>query len=688
MAPPGDLSPLTPRDRLERARSPQRRMRTRVIFTAQRVAICISLLGTLQVATAQPATTRSLKARDFAWVVPNTAGFFLTINKPLETDRAMRRANAWPFVSLLAGQNTPQAGNRGLRDAVAAFIGPNTTINPDDLLQAEVGFAGKAWNEIGGAVWLMRLQDVAKLDVWFPHEARTVPSKARQLKSFRTMDGLRALYANDVLVMGRRVGRDSMLRQCALLMLDRGKDSLRRDPGYQKLVGYLPARALATAYFGTPSAGSDSEASFPFLPDLQQAVVGLYERPGRFEFAVRALRSNPVNEQKIALGTFTRLMQLPQDTMFAVATTLAPDTMRDLAGSVIDRIVPRLILKGESHNSPDVGFDLLEPQVVVAVEQAVAMPHASPQMALLIRSGDTRAAAAAIGTQVDRFLKALRVIDPVADTDAPAIHRESHLGVPIQSVPLTSYVDASRFHSLEVFRNYEPAWAAWGDWLVLALHKDHIKRIVDAKYGLTPRLEDKADMQRLNYYAAERSTIAILQPDIMSEVIAQWLIRFDGGRASLLDTQWWESPDVDDAFLLTHLGIELEEDFRPGVVSVGAVVDGSAAHGSLQSGDQIVGVGGVVLDVDFPEASLRRIFQRNPRTDLRMFRVLRNGEMLDLHLDRLPKTAESSPAAPAPDRALRRLLAVLRTLENAEFVVHSTRDREYSAKLTVSFAKP
>jgi len=663
-------------------------MRSPTTCRVQYLAICISLFGTLNVAIAQSVPTGPPRSRDFAWFVPNTAGFFLTISKPVETDRAMRRANAWPFLTLIAGQDTTQAGSRGLRDAIAAFIGPNTTINLDDLLHAEIGFTGKAWNEIGGAVWLTRLQDDAKLDVWFPNEARTVPSKARLLKSFRTKDGLRALFAKDVLAMGRRVGRDSMLRQCTLLMLDRRKDSLRRDAGYQKLVSYLPARALATAYFGATTAGSDSVTSFPFLPVLRQAVVGLYERPGRFEFAVRALRSNPVNEQKIALDTFTRLMQLPQGTMLAVATTIAPDTMRNLAGSVTNRIIPRLILTGASKDPSDVGFDHLEPQVVVAVEQAVARPNASPQLALLIRSSNARAVAAAIDTQVDCFLKALRVIDPVADTDAPAIHHESHLGVPIHSVSLASYVDVSRFHSLGVFRNYVPAWSAWGDWLVLALDKDHIKRIVDARYNLVPTLEDKADLQRLNYYTAERSTIAILQPDIMSEVIAQWLIRFDGGRASLLDTQWWEPPDADEAFLFDQLGLELAEELRPGVVSVGAVVADSAADGTIQAGDQIVGVGGVVLDMDFPEASLRRIFQRNSRTDLHLFRVLRDGEMTDLHLDRVPATDKSSPAAPAPDRALRRLLAVLRTLENAEFVVHTTRDREYSAKLTVSFAKP
>ena len=164
--------------------------------------------------------------------------------------------------------------------------------------------------------------------------------------------------------------------------------------------------------------------------------------------------------------------------------------------------------------------------------------------------------------------------------------------------------------SLALFANYEPAWASWGNWLILALDRDHIKHIVDAQYGLTPRIAALPNVQRLNYYAAERSTIAVIQPDLASDLVAQWLSDFDAGRASLLDPDWWELPNADEDFLHDDLGIVLAEEFEPGVVTVGEVLPDMPAAGGIQAGDRIVGVDSVLLDLDYPEASLRRIHER------------------------------------------------------------------------------
>ncbi|MCH9001575.1 MAG: hypothetical protein IIC02_03295 [Planctomycetes bacterium] len=182
----------------------------------------------------------------------------------METDSALRRANAWPFLALLAGRDAAASQSARLSDAVSAFFGPESTITADDLMQHEFSFVTSSWSELGGAIWLLRPPDEAILDRWFPQQSRPPGGEARPIRSLRAADGLRGVLSHEVLVLGRRTGKKSLLRHCALLMAERRKDSLFREPNYQKLWSYMPGQALATAYL----AGSERESiqTPPALP--------------------------------------------------------------------------------------------------------------------------------------------------------------------------------------------------------------------------------------------------------------------------------------------------------------------------------------------------------------------------------------------------------------------------------------
>ncbi len=170
--------------------------------------------------------------------------------------------------------------------------------------------------------------------------------------------------------------------------------------------------------------------------------------------------------------------------------------------------------------------------------------------------------------------------------------------------------------------------------------------------------------------------------------MAQWLASFDAGRASLLDPDWWELPNADEDFLRDKLGIVLADELEPGVVTVGEVLPDMPATGGIQAGDRIVGAGRVLLDLDYPEASLRRIHERGTHESPSTIRVLRDGQMFEVTLAGINVTGPETRTGPRPDDAFRKLLAVLRTLQTAEFEVHTTPDKDYSAKLTLGFAKP
>ena len=624
----------------------------------------------------------------FAKYVPGSAKFFLRIAKPTETDRALRRANAWPFLTLLAGRDLHSASAVRLSDAVSAFFGSDSTITVDDLMRGELSFVINSWEELGGAVWLLRPPDETVLDRWFPQQARPPGPSARPIRSLRAPDGLRGVLGGDVLVLGRRTGKNSLLRHCALLVIERRRDALTRAPNFRKLSSYLRDDALATAYLaGDKSESIQTHLALP-LPTLQQAVVGLYERQGVLDLEIHGIRPKPTKTTSVSGDAFGRLVRLPQGTMLGVATTIRPERWLAMVRGAIDRILPELA-EGEEETSTGGGlFDHLGSQLIVTVEQNDVNPDAPTQVALLLRCTKTQTLIAKVDRVVRRIVQLIERLDPVDAQSRLLIQRESHLGVPIHFLSIKKYVAASRFPSLALFQGSDPAWAVWGDWLILSLDREYIKRIVDAQYGLAPTLAKLPDVQEMNFYRAQRSTVAIVQPLLITAAMARWLKDYDAGLPSLLDPRFWESPDVDETFLLEQLGVILGDEFEPGEVSVGEVLPDTPVAGAIVEGDRIVGLDGALLDLEFPEASLRRMFLRKTTNTPSTLRLLRNGTMMDVAVTYAAEGGNQADATPLPAEAVRSLLAVMKTLQFAKFTVFTTSGRAYSSKLSLRFARP
>lgn len=650
------------------------------------VLVCVTNLSA-QTRVPKPRPTPRLYPH-FANHVPKSAEFFLTIRKPMETDSALRRANAWPFLTLLAGRDAAASQTARLSDVVTAFLGPESTITADDLMQNELSFVTSSWSELGGAIWLLRPPDEAILDRWFPQQSRPPGGQVSPIRSLRAADGLRGVLSHEVLVLGRRTGKKSLWRHCALLIAERRKDSLFREPNYQKLWSYMPGQALATAYL----AGSERESirTSPVLPlpALQQAVIGLYERQGVFDVAIHGIRPQPVKTTPLSHDTFSRFVRLPQPTMLAVATTIRSERWQVIARAAVDRFLPELLADEEETPTVASPFDQLGSQFVVAVERDDFETDASTQVAFLIRCTQTQTMISGVDRIVRRVLQLVARLDPVDESASLEIERESHLGVPIHFLRTRAYVEASRFSSLALFRGVDPAWAIWGDWLILASDREYVKRIVDAQFGLTPTLAVLPDVQQMNFYRAKRSTIAIVQPGLATAAMTSWLKDYDTGLPSLLDPRWWDSPDADETFLLDELGIVLGERFEPGEVSVGQVLPDTPVAGAIEQDDRILGLDGVLLDLDFPEASLRRMFLRRASKTPAAIRLLRRDTMMDVAVTYRPNLTDRSATTPLPAEALRNLLAVLKTLDIAKFTVYTTGGRAYSAKLSLRFARP
>ena len=315
------------------------------IWPARSAALTLAgflYLSVAEASFAQRHPAQPKRPTPFARYIPASANLFITIHELGEVDGALRRAHARQLLPLITGGRPESGRSLDLRRAVTRFLGPESSVKIEELLTAEVGIVADSWAELGGAVWFVRAPGRKVLESWFPRSRRTGGDSQRAVWSFRTRDGLRVMIRGDIVAMARRSGVGSLLSKTGRLMLGRGGEALEQSPPYQELFPYLPGRALAVAYLSRPNPSPDDTSGGGWLwPDLDQAVIGMYERDGRMDFAIRGRRSQPQKGIPVSLEAFGRLVRLPATTLAASATTVdfgrsfadaAPDTSSPTVG--------------------------------------------------------------------------------------------------------------------------------------------------------------------------------------------------------------------------------------------------------------------------------------------------------------------------------------------------------------------
>ena len=638
---------------------------------------------------AQPAPAGSPRPVLLEQYVPASARLFVKIRKLGEVNAALHRAHAWQLLPLIAGESPDGRKPVDLRAALTRLLGPRSSVPPDELSEVEIGIVADSWTALGGAVWLVRISHDAVLDRWFPKKWRRNERKGQKARSFRTTDGLRIVVRDRIVAMARRSGAGSLLSQTGRLMVRPGDGTLRQAPHYQELIAHLPAGELAVAYFNRGEPHHARPASGSWWPALERAAIGVYENEGLIDFAVRGARTESRTGVPVALDAFGRLVRLPRTTLFASATTvdfaraLATATQNPAAGT-LGRYLNLLSGVGTSESRAAELLGQLGPHLIMAWDQDLGEDGTLPQFALMVESTDAGALRDETTQMAANAVRLMQSIDPIKPEAVPTVQRNVHLGTPIFSLPLRGYAEHSRFSSVRLMGGLEPAWAAWGNWFVVALTRDHLERIVDAQYGLIPRLVAVADVRELNYYKANRTTVSIGQAGPAAAVLSRWLKSFEDGDPSFLDPSLWEPPTGANLALRRDLGIGVSPGYTPGVIAVETVDPGSPGAGLLRHGDRIIGIDGLLLDLESPDTSLRQ--QLKTAASGPKLRVQRGDTMVNVVLPEDMDFTEQSSLPIAPARAVRELASLGRTLQFAIFSVHATRDTHYSAKLTLRFA--
>ncbi len=632
----------------------------------------------------------------FAQYVPASSKLFVAVRQLGDADSALRRAHAWRLLPLLSGSSTADGKTHDLLQAVTGVLGLRASVKLDELVKSEMAVAAPSWSQLSSAVWLMRISDDAVLDRLFPRRQRKGRGVTRGVRFFQTQDGVTVCVRDDVVAVSRRWGLDSPLYQTVNLMAGQRGHVLAQSLPFRALKKYMPAGDLAVAYLvRDDTVPAETMLSLPGWPIVDRAVIALYEREGRLDVAIRAALATPQRKPRLTRTSIEQLLRLPQTTLFASVTTIDLDyayataAINPPAGNMGRYLAFLAAIAGasdpESKARPRLG-----PHVIVAWGQDLREGGSTPQLAVMMECPDGRAVRDYVRRIADRIIQLVRAVDQAKVDGALTVQESRHLGIPISYVPLGTYAEKSKLPFMGLLRNIDPAWTVSNGWLTLALSRDHIERVLEAQFGLVPTLATVPDVQSLRKHQSARAALSIIQAGLATDVLDQWLAAHRAGSASLLNPVWWRSGSRSPPDRQPRLGIGMKVVQEPGVVVVARVYPETAADGSLQPGDRILGIDGHLLSLTSPNSDLRRRWTATTAKSGPTLRVQRDGTAIDVVLPKKKEEKEKeallSTVRIEPADAVRELASLGRTIPFASFVVYVSDEMSYSAGLSLRFA--
>ncbi len=625
--------------------------------------------------------------------VPHSAHLFLSLRRLDAVDAALSRAHAWRFLPILSGGAPDRDAPINLRESVGRFFGFHDTKALDELFSAEAVLVASSWLELGKGVWLVRLPDEGALARWFPVGRRlgtNRPNRANGVRFFRTSDGVAVCAGDGVVALSRTSGPRSLFAATRKLMVSAKSMLEDRAEGFADLTMYLPDGAMAVAYVGANAVG-DGAASILWLTNSDRAVVALYEGQGRIDVVIQASVTSPAPRAKLSTLAVTRLVRLPQTTLFAAVSPVAFNAVRRSGPvgdgpAVLDRYLDVLGRLRDLADDPADAWPDLGPHVTLAWDQDLRPGMAAPQVAMLMECTDPSAVRRRVRRFVDRLLGLLHTIDAGEGTAALVIDETNHLNVPIWRVSLADFARGSKRPLVRMLSNVEPAWTVFNDTLIVALSREHIEHVLDAWFGLVPTLASVEDVQALRARAGDRSMLSIMQPGVATKVWNQWLEAFRSGKPSLLDPARWELGLRDR--VRPPWGIVLEPSDRPGEVHVADVEADPDVSVRIQPGDHVVGINGRLLSLESSTDDLETRLRANLSGMGPTLRVRRGDALVDVTLPRDRRAALTSGVGPRPADAVSELASLGRILQFASFSVNVADDRHYAARLSLRFTRP
>ncbi len=679
----------------------RRRSATTAQFPVVGYAFCRFALVWLAVASAIPsaAQTKSTPKRPvtpLARFAPGESRLFISASSLRELLDGLKRANAESTLDGLPSSVDGEDGSNRLLRALTDFVGLKDETHIVELSGCEIAFIAPSWARLGDAVLLLRIPDESLLDRWFPTRLRRGSGDLFGASFFHVEDGLLVCTRERTVAMARRWGSGSLFDRTMRLFPDMprgGAPTLAESPSFQELVAYLPSRPLALLYIAAGAGDSAKSVSpSPWFPRLDRAAVGLYEGRGRLEIALQGHVRTPHRKPVLTDKVHDRLLQLPQDSLLAVATTIDLERAFQSAaasgaqpGGILGRYLTRLVQRAPA-DAEQPAAEILGPHLLVCWGHDLGASGTTPQLALLVQVSNE----SAVLDLADRIAGTLSVaigslVGRPAD-GAPSVADRRYLGEAIHSIPLADLAARASTPLIQLSSRLEPSWTVSRGWLIISLTGEHLERILDAQTGLSPTLAFVPDVRTTVRKPGNRTVVALAQPDLTTGLLQKWLHAHSAGAPSLLDPAWWRLSDVEGSPIGGLSEVKLQSLPPLGVVAVEEVDPQGRFHNRLQPEDWIIGVDGRLLSLTNPAAELESRLREPGAGTAVTLRVHRDETAIDVTIPPpVPKPAGIQPLKFQPAEVIAELIQVGRALQFASFESTTSDEEHYSARISLRF---
>ncbi len=567
-------------------------------------------------------------APPLARFVPADAGLFVEVDNLLQLGDRLKQHDLWHTVEPLIGDT-----QGGWTKALADSLGVESTLSMARMFREEVALAAPDWRRLGEGIVVFTQSSPRVLHSIIDRRRAKAMLTVGPVQIYRTRGGLWLAVRQSTIVVAQKRGEGSYFDRSVDLLSGRAGDALFAEDVFRKAFLQLPAPRLASAYWRLPENAENAGDLAPWWPRMQHGALVVISDGDAFEVVFQGIASekrNPTYRPRVLLD---RLSGLPQTTLAAWATSV---DVRALYESLRDSELPRL--RDLAHAFGDEGdarrfeaevITRLGPRCLVCLGADLGADALDPQLGIAIESVDARGVVETLHEMAEQFAQA---------TGENGEHRqfelatETHLGVPIHQLrwqrndqPLGETLGAL------VTQTMSPCFAAQEDWVLFSTSPNHLREIIEARIGVTNRLEPSVRLADQEDQLDHAISVAVMQPSFMQGMLRYW--------DSVLD----ERRRMRQALL--RLGADWDDQRTAGQVRIRSINSNGLSAGVLQPDDAIVACAGALLSMSDAPADLQRKLAKAPLDQPTLLRVLRGDEMLDVTLPPLPDSASAEPTA-------------------------------------------
>ncbi|HUU84031.1 MAG TPA: PDZ domain-containing protein [Phycisphaerae bacterium] len=642
---------------------------------------CVGLARSPALADPPPPVDPSSLSR----VVPASAGVFIELQRPRQSDAQLRRADLWTLVQLLSGGETPF----DWRALVRRYLGFNPETALANVFGLRVAFAAPDWGSLGEAVIVAELKKPALLaPVVAPRRAVEI-RRHHGVIVHRTIAGLWVASNQREAAFSLKAGPGSMFDGVVDLLAEGSSPPLGKDPQFLRQMARFDRGYMGCLYFSGREGATGTLAQT--LDPFERGAVGMYLRRDRLDFEIQATLRQPRQRVQRPNVDVERLERLPDSTLLAWAASA------DLGAAVHSVTEGDLAPEARPYVSfiqALVDLEALEQDVIAKIGPRFILAwdrlrgtSDAPQLAILMESSDAEGVVEAVVDQLATMVATLRRITMLGIAPGPddlpdPVEESRHLETRILTVTLSGMVPDAGRHSLAqvLLSAVKPSFATLGGWVVAASSPEQVRQIIDAYQGWIPTLGSSTVLRGGRWpHVGDPVVLAAGQPAMASTIVASWEQSKDPTSPWAYEQLFGRRPQRPSRPPRQTLGIGIRRDSESGGAMVARVYAKGPADGRLEVDDRILGVDGKLLSLDSPAADLRqRIAECSDPSKLTL-RVRRGEQVLDVQVPIKRPAPPVSDAATDPANALRQLQALGRGLSSAVYTAVQSPADEFHA---------